>query len=346
MQALRPGDILVVDSDEKFLSVVCDALVPNGHMVMTCRTGAEARRHLERVPYDIVLCGWHLPDEAGPELCEFIKSNPDLPNIAVALLVDADADDLWIARVFASGGGRDGGNSNNAPDDIILKTPDGRELGVRVQSLLQMRRYRQEIGNALEAIMAMAEGIEEQDRRARGHCKRLAVMTIELGTVMGCDEWELTALERAAYLHDVGKVAIPGAIISKTDALTPREMDIIKSHVVLGEKLCEPVAGLKPVLPIIRHHHERANGTGYPDGLRGEFIPVLAQIFSIPDIYDALRMWRPFRTPMSQTQALEVMRQEVAQGFWNRHIFESFVSQVLPGLEDRLDAIHSLWPSV
>lgn len=343
MQALRPGDILIVDSDPDFLSSACDVLVHQGHMVMTCHTGREARRHLERVPYDIVICGWQLSDEEGSELCEFIKTSADLPNIAVALLVDDAADDLWLANVFAAGGSS---GRNGTPDDLILKTASSREIGVRVQSLLQMRRYRQEIGNALEAIMAMAEGIEEQDRRARGHCKRLAVMTIELGAVLGCDDWELTALERAAYLHDVGKIAIPGAIISKTDALTPREMDIIKSHVVLGEKLCEPVAGLKPVLPIIRHHHERANGTGYPDSLRGEFIPVLAQIFSIPDIYDALRMWRPFRTPMSQAQAIEVMRQEVAQGFWNRHIFESFTSKVLPGLEDRLDSIHALWPSL
>ena len=343
MQALRPGDILIVDSDPNFLSFSCDALVQQGHVVMTCATGQEARRHLERVPYDIVICGWQLADEEGSELCEFIKTNTDLPNIAVALLVDDAADDLWLANVFAAGGGS---GANGSPDDLILKTASGREIGVRVQSLLQMRRYRQEIGNALETIMAMAEGIEEQDRRARGHCKRLSVMAIELGAVLGCDDWELTALERAAYLHDVGKVAIPGAIISKTEALTPREMDIIKSHVVLGEKLCEPVAGLKPVLPIIRHHHERANGSGYPDGLRGEFIPVLAQIFSIPDIYDALRMWRPFRTPMSQAQAIEVMRQEVAQGFWNRHIFETFTSKVLPGLEERLDSIHALWPSL
>jgi putative two-component system response regulator len=252
MQALRPGDILIVDSDEQFLSVACEALTHNGHMVMTCSTGAEARRHLERVPYDVVLCGWRLRDEEGSSLCEFIKNNPDLPHVAVGLLVDETADDMWIASVFmASSKSKDGVNGGAHSDDLILKTANAREIGVRVQSLLQLRRYRQEIGNALEALMAMAEGIEEQDRRARGHCKRLAIMTIELGAIMGCDEWELTALERAAYLHDVGKIAIPGAIIAKSEALTPREMEIIKSHCVLGEKLCEPVAGLRSVLPII-----------------------------------------------------------------------------------------------
>ena len=346
MQALRPGDILLVDSDEAFLTSACDALVHQGHMVMTCQTGAEARHQLERMPYDVVLTGWRLRDEEGSALCEHIKSNSDLPNVSVGLLVEDNEDDMWVANVFLNGTGSGAGGANTSADDLIIKTASTREIAIRTQSLLQLRRYRSEINNALEALMAMAEGIEEQDRRARGHCKRLAIMTIELGNVMGCDEWEMTALERAAYLHDVGKVAIPGAIISKTEALTPREMEIIKSHCVLGEKLCEPVAALRPVLPIIRHHHERLNGTGYPDGLRGEFIPVLAQIFSIPDIYDALRMWRPFRTPMSQSQAIEVMRQEVAQGFWNRHIFEMFTSRVLPGLEERLDSVHALWPQV
>ena len=346
MQALRPGDVLLVDSDEKFLTQACEALVEHGHMVMTCSNGSEARRQLERMSYDVVLTGWRLGDEEGSALCEYVKSNSDLPNVSVGLVVDDNEDDLWLANVFLTGSGKGEGGANTSADDLIIKTSSTREIATRVQSLLQLRRYRMEINNALEALMAMAEGVEEQDRRARGHCKRLAIMAIELGAVMGCDEWEMTALERAAYLHDVGKVAIPGAIISKTEALTPREMEIIKSHCVLGEKLCEQVAALRPVLPIIRHHHERLNGTGYPDGLRGEFIPVLAQIFSIVDIYDALRMWRPFRTPMSQSQAIEVMRQEVSQGFWNRHIFEMFTSRVLPGLEERLDSVHALWPQV
>lgn len=346
MQSLRPGDILLVDSDENFLTQACATLVEHGHMVMTCNTGGEARNQLERTPYDVVLTGWRLRDEEGSTLCEWIKNHGDLSNVSVGLVVNDSEDDLWVANIFLNGGSAREGGSNTPADDLILKNVSSRELSMRTQSLLQLRRYSAEIHNALEALMLMAEGIEEQDRRARGHCKRLAIMAIELGAVMGCDEWELTALERAAYLHDVGKVAIPGAIISKTEALTPREMEIIKSHCILGEKLCESVAALRPVLPIIRHHHERLNGTGYPDGLRGEFIPVMAQIFSIVDIYDALRMWRPFRTPMSQSQAIEVMRQEVTQGFWNQHIFDTFISRVLPGLEERLDSVHALWPQV
>ncbi len=343
MQAQRPGDILIVDADEAFMKAATSALAYNGHMVMTCQSGAEARRQLERMPYDVVLAGWNLPDEDARAFCSHVKTSPDLTQVTVGLLVDPGANDAWVARIYA--GSAEGENNQTAPDELILRSVSADELAARVQSLLQTRRYRMEINNALEVLTAMAEGVEEQDRRARGHCKRLSIMTIELGSILGCDEWQLTVLERASYLHDVGKVAIPGAIISKTETLTPREMEIIQSHCILGERLCLPMAALRPVLPIIRHHHERANGTGYPDGLQGDEIPVLAQVFSIPDIYDALRMWRPYRRPMSEPQAIQLMRQEVAQGFWNTHIFEAFIENVLPNLEERLDSAHALWPA-
>lgn len=151
-------------------------------------------------------------------------------------------------------------------------------------------------------------------------------------------------LERAGYLHDIGKASIAGALFEKIQPLSPREMELIKDHCVLGEKLCSGVAALKPVLPIIRHHHERADGTGYPDGLNGDGIPVLAQIFSVADVYDSLRTWRPYRPPMGESQAIDVMRQEVARGYWNRYVFEAFLKSVLPGLNDRLDTVHVLWP--
>jgi putative two-component system response regulator len=209
--------------------------------------------------------------------------------------------------------------------------------------LLRVKRYLDEISSTVGALMQVAEGIEEQDKRAQGHCKRLAIMVLELGSAMGCDDWQLTALERAAYLHDIGKAAIPGAIVTKTDTLTPREMQIMRSHCLQGERLCRDVAALKPVLPIIRHHHERVNGSGYPDALRGSDIPILAQILTIPDIYDALRMWRPYRPAMNEAQAVNVMQEEVVGGLWNRQIFDVFVRQVLPGLDKRLQTYDALW---
>jgi putative two-component system response regulator len=218
------------------------------------------------------------------------------------------------------------------------------ETGARVASLLRMGRYQAEIGNAIATLMKVAAGIEEQDKRVAGHCRRLSIMSTTLGAALGCDAWQLLALERAGYLHDIGKVSIPGAVMDKAQRLSPREMEIIQAHTVLGERLCMDVAALKPVLPIIRHHHERADGTGYPDRLKSEAIPVLAQIFAIPDIYDALRTWRPYRLAMSSAGALDVLRQEVARGYWNRLIFDAFFDSVLPGLEDNLAEAGCLWP--
>lgn len=384
MRAARGGEILVVDSDSAFLQTLIPCLEQNGHEVAICGSAAEARSRLERVSCDVVLCAERLPDGHGEELCRWVKENPEYPDlqrVSFALLStqreqnnNYEVVDYEEALPAASrrgllgslfGGSRPAKEGEAAPptpilpqtsagaarrsstcptDDIILKSTPLLELAWRIQLLLRLRRYLDEISNAVSALMAVAEGVEEQDRRARGHCKRLSLMAMELGAIMGCDEWQLTSLERGAYLHDIGKVSIPGALFSKSEALTPREMEIIQGHCASGENLCKPVAALKPVLPIIRHHHERANGTGYPDGLRGEDIPIMAQILSIPDIYDALRMWRPYRQPMTEGQAISVMRQEVNQGFWNRHIFEAFVTNVLPGLDERLDMYHVLWP--
>jgi len=230
------------------------------------------------------------------------------------------------------------------PDDVILVPLRPEMLATRLLALLRMRRYLEESRSAIDALMRVAEGIEEQDRAARGHCKRLAIMSIELGAVLGCDDWELTTLERAGYLHDIGMVTIHGALTHKTSALSPMEMEHLKTHTIRGVELCRSVAALKPVLPIIRSHHERADGTGYPDKLKGDEIPRLAQIFAIPHLYEALRLARPHRSAISESRAVMMMGNEVQDGCWNAYIFKAFVEHVLPGLEERLDSMHILWP--
>lgn len=343
MESQRPGDILLVEDDSEFLATACVALMRCRHGVVSCSSGEEAIAHLERIPFDVVLCGTRLPDMTGEELCKQIKTDSNLQCVSVGMLIDPTPEGLSILETISGTIGprtRDGG----APDDFILKNVSHEELITRVRCLLRVRRYLEEIRSSVSTLMTFAEGAEEQDKRAKGHCKRLTIMAIELGAVLGLDDWSLTTLERAGYLHDIGKACIPGAIMGKAQPLSPREMQIIQSHCIIGEKLCRPVGALEPVLPIVRHHHERLDGTGYPDGLRGEQIPILAQIFSIVDIYESLRLWRPYRPPLSEHHAVQVMMEEVARGYWNRHIFEAFRDNVLPGLETRLTAQHALWP--
>lgn len=342
MEAQRPGDVLIIESDTQYLTHVCQVLTSARHNVVSCMTIAEGRAHLERLPFDVVLCAQKMPDGGGCELCYYIKRTPELQQTSCAVFFDAHNHDEYQQQLVESTYTR-GELPRCVADDFLSRKMSSGELVLRVRNLMRMRRYLEEMSRAAATLMSTTEGAEEQNPHYKGHCKRLANMAVELGAVLGCDEWELGVLEKAGYLHDIGLICIPGAILEKSQPLSPREMQIIKQHCVLGERLCHPVAALGPVLPIIRHHHERLNGSGYPDGLSGDDVPRLAQIFAIVDVYEGMRLWRPYRPSMSEIQALKMLAEEVDNGLWNREIFEAFRSTVVPGLDARLEAGHLLW---
>lgn len=348
MKAYRPGEILVVDGDSQFLTFASTSLHRRGHGVRVCAYAAEAREHLERHEFDVVLCALELPDGSGAELCGWIKSQDVLQGIPVAMVVDASQvkrpDDPLEAIMRDIAPGAPILSGPLAPDEFILRPVRSEEFVVRIGALLKMRRYREEIGNAITTLLAIAEGIEEQDRRARGHCRRLSIMAVLLGASAGLEEYQLLSLERAGFLHDIGKACIPGAILEKSQPLTPREMEIVREHPVLGEKLCSPVAALQPVVSIVRGHHERGDGSGYPDGLKMNQIPRMTQLFSIVDVYDSLRTWRPYRPPLNQRQALQLMQTEVERGYWNSELFELFANQVVPVLDEQFAQSAVSWP--
>lgn len=217
MKAHRPGEILVVDGDSDFLSFAASALRRRGHAVRVCAYAAEARRHVERHFFNVVLCGLELPDDSGAGLCEWIKSQESLQGLPVGMIVDAakiqhPEDPLEeIMRDIAPGAPVLSGPL--APDEFILRPIRPEEFVVRVGALVKMHRYREEIDNALTTLMAVAEGVEEQERCARGHCRRLSIMAVLLGATAGVDDYQLMTLERAGFLHDIGKSCIPGAIL-------------------------------------------------------------------------------------------------------------------------------------
>jgi putative two-component system response regulator len=344
MRAQRPGDILLVDSDEAFLESAAKVLRASGHHVSICPDSAHALRCLENHFFDILVCAQVLPDGSGAQMCRTIKATDQFGHPLIALLIDltiADEEATTVLAEYQSLEVRE--NDALQPDDVILVPLRPEMLAGRLLALLRTRRYLDETKAAIGALMQVAEGVEEQDRAAKGHCKRLATMSIELGAVLGCDDWELTTLERAGYLHDIGMVTIHGALAHKTSSLSTLEMEHLKTHTLRGVEICRAVAALKPVLPIIRSHHERGDGTGYPDKLKGDEIPRLAQIFAIPHLYEALRLSRPYRGAMSESRAVQMMQNEVQDGCWNDFIFTSFVEHVLPGLEERLDSMHILW---
>jgi putative two-component system response regulator len=166
--------------------------------------------------------------------------------------------------------------------------------------------------------------IEARDPYTRGHCDRLAEMSARLGERLGLSEEHIRALRRAGIVHDVGKIVVPDAILLKPGPLTPDEIRIMRKHAEVGERICAPLKSMRLVLPIIRHHHEKRDGSGYPDGLHGDQIPLAARILQLADVYDALTTDRPYRTAVCSQSALRLMQEESGLGWWDADLFDAF----------------------
>jgi len=167
--------------------------------------------------------------------------------------------------------------------------------------------------------------LEQRDSHTAGHCERLAYSAVSLGAAMRLDSQSLLLLYVGGCLHDVGKVSIPDSVLFKPGKLNGEEWRVMRAHPVRGEEICRPLVSLGPVLPLIRHHHERWDGTGYPDGLRGQKIPLLARVLQVVDIYDALTNPRPYKQAFTGERALEILHQESERGWRDREIAELFI---------------------
>ncbi len=174
-------------------------------------------------------------------------------------------------------------------------------------------------------LLSLAKVVEQRDQHTAGHSERLAVTSVALGLAMKLDRPSLLALYLGGFLHDVGKVGIPDSILFKPGKLSEEEWEIMRGHSARGEEICRPLVSLRSVLPIIRHHHERWDGTGYPDQLSGSGIPLLARVLQVADIYDALTNPRPYKQAFTTTRALEVLEQEAACGWRDPEITGLFV---------------------
>ena len=173
-------------------------------------------------------------------------------------------------------------------------------------------------------FFALAQAVEQRDLHTASHCERLAFISVAMGMIAGIEGEGLMILHRGGYMHDIGKVGIPDSILFKRGKLTPEEWDVMRTHTTRGVEICRHLKSLAPVVPIIRHHHERWDGSGYPDGLAGEQIPLLARLLQVGDIYDALTSARPYKEAVSPAKALRVIREETARGWRDPRLVELF----------------------
>jgi putative two-component system response regulator len=228
-------------------------------------------------------------------------------------------------------------------DEFLLKPLHPAVVRTRIRAMLRNKAAIDSLEEAETILFALAQAVEQRDRYTGGHCQRLAALSVALGEALGLPRHNLLALHRGGYLHDIGKISIPDAILFKKGRLTDEEWEVMRSHTLLGEQICLPMKSLAPVLPIIRSHHERWDGSGYPDGLRGEQIPLLARILQVVDIYDALTTARSYKPAYTHDQALAILDEEVRRG-WRDPELVSIFPQVFA--ESALDEPEQIPPEL
>ena len=318
------GTILVADDQASNCELLEELLTAEGFKVTTVSNGAAALEQLSLAPIDLVLLDVMMPQLTGFQACAKIKANPDTYLIPVILITALSDKQDRIEGIKAGA------------DDFLTRPVDRTELLARVRSLLKLKLRTDELERAESVLFTLARSIEGKDPYTHGHCERLAEYSARLAQHLGLAEEQVTALRRAGVVHDIGKIAVPDAILLKPSKLTADEWTLIREHPVVGERICAPLKSFRSVLPIIRHHHEKFDGSGYPDNLRGDDIPVAARVLQIVDVYDALTTERPYKKAFSITDALQTMKQEVAKGWWDPYIFDQFEMLVRNGTADFL----------
>jgi putative two-component system response regulator len=308
------GRILVVDDERQNVDVLRRLMTRLGYQVLTASDGETALQSVPRDCPDLVLLDVNMPGIDGFEVCRRLKADPVTRLIPVVLITTLTASKDRVRGI------------NAGADDFVSKPPVLAELEARVRSLIRLKRYTDELDSAESVILSLGLTIEARDPNTVGHCQRLAKYATALGERLGLDDDQVVALNRGGFLHDVGKIGIPDTVLLKPGRLTPEEYRLIQQHTVIGDKLCSELRLLDEVRPIVRHHHERPDGSGYPDGLKGEEIPPLARILSVVDVYDALTSERPYRRAQAPAEALRELREEAAKGWQFAEIVEQFVS--------------------
>ncbi|MDY6844205.1 MAG: diguanylate cyclase [Thermodesulfobacteriota bacterium] len=295
--------ILVVDDEPKNVKLLEALLHISNYEVIKAYNGEDALSVLSKVDIDLVLLDVMMPDMDGFEVCRRLKGSEDtrlVPVVMVTALSDIEA------RIKGIEAGA---------DDFITKPPNKVELLARVKSLINMKALNNNLTSIENVLFSLANAVEANDVYTQGHIKRVANLAVDVGGKMGLSGKEIEALKIGGILHDIGKIGVSGDILNKPEALNAEEWEVMKRHADDGYKICLPLKkNLGEALEVIRYHHEKLDGSGYPDGLKGEEIPRVARIMAVVDIYDALVTDRPYRPGIAKEEAFAIIEQEAREG--------------------------------
>lgn len=309
----RPAHILVVDDLPANTRVLEALLTRDGYRVTVAEDGEQALEIVARERPDLVLLDILMPKMDGYEVCRQLKSDPLTRLIPVVLVTGLTDTDSRVRGLEVGA------------DDFMAKPFIVPEMRARVASLLRIKRYTDALDSAESVILSLAMTIEARDLATKGHCQRLAHYAVALGERIGLSDDDIDTLRVGGYLHDIGKVGIPDRVLLKDGKLDTDEYDLMKSHTLIGDRLCAELRLLKRIRPIVRHHHEHLDGSGYPDGLVGDEVPLLAQIMGVVDVFDAITTSRPYKPALAMEEACAVLRDEVRLGWRRADLVEPFV---------------------
>ena len=295
---------VLLAGDKEFRAAIAAAVGPSYGIVEADSVQAAADALLASRPV-VAFVDMRAQTEVGQAVCRRIKGAASTRLLQVIGFADAGEEPV-VAALDAGA------------DHVMAFPPPPAELHARMRAAMRTRLATERLEDTSQVIFALANAVEAKDAYTEGHTERVGALAVECGRLAGLDEETREALRQGGVLHDIGKIGIPNEIINKAGLLTPKERIVMNKHPIIGERICEPLKSLRQLLPIIRWHHEKLDGTGYPDGLKGAQFPVSAQVLQLADIYDAITTDRPYHRARTRASAIEFLHMEAGKG-WRDH---------------------------
>jgi putative two-component system response regulator len=328
-EASQAPTILIIDDIDLNRRLLKAMFKTANYRILEAKRPSTAISILEREKVDLVVVDLVMPEMSGPDFCRLLKADRKTQLVPILMITSVQGAENEVAGI------------ESGADEFLIKPLQPTLVRTRIRSMLRNKALVDSLEEAETILFALAQSVEQRDKYTGQHCERLATYSIALGQALGLPRQDQLALYRGGYLHDIGKISVPDVILFKQGVLTEDEWKVMRLHTIHGEEICRPMKTLAPVLPIIRSHHERWDGTGYPDGLKGEDIPLLARVLQVADIYDALTTTRPYKPAFSRPHALEIMLEEAQRGWRDPELVPLFAEVSKKALES--DA--AIWPA-
>ncbi len=312
----RPS-VLVVDDLWSNIELLEAIFTSAGFEVFSALDASSALSIFDTHKIDIAVLDVMMPGMDGFELCRKLKSMTEKRFFPIVLLTALTDRQSRITGLECGA------------DDFISKPFDATELTIKVRSLIKLKTLQDELEHSENVVLTLAVAMEARDPYTRGHSTRVGDISMAFSSFLGFSRKEQEQMKKAGILHDIGKIGVSTDLLCKDGRLTDDELEAVKRHTLIGEEICRPLVSVRAILPVIRSHHERWDGGGFPDGLRGEEIPLTARMLSIVDSFDAMVSRRPYREGRSASSVVKVLADERHTGQWDPTLVDHFVEMVI-----------------